>query len=106
MWQYMRRLSLTDRPMSLTFGKFYVQLTADGVVTSEVSDELAALFSKNPAFRYSAESKIEPVTQPEKVEEAQAIQDEAECDTMVKPKTSRKRASSRSRRKSTSDKQD
>ena len=103
MWKYNRRLSLRDRPMTIKFSKWTLKLSADGVVLSEVDEELHTLLGLNPAFRYipPAVSAVEDTP----VEEATTA-DAAECDIIQKPKSSRKRASSRSRRKSSSDKQD
>ena len=107
MWRYTRRLSLTDRPMTLRFSNHVVKLNADGVVISEVSDALRQQFEVNSAFIYEAKSEPKPVAEPAKVEpQVEAIKEKADCDTIEKPKSSRKRASSRSRRKSSSDKQD
>ena len=106
MWQYTRKLSLSRRNMTLRFSNHSVVLDPDGVVISEVSDELERQLKANPAFR-----KLPEPPQPEvKAEPApaavEATEVAPECDTMDKPKSSRKRASSRSRRKSSSDKQD
>jgi len=107
MWRYTRRLSLTPRPMTLRFSNHVVKLDADGVVISEVSDALRRQLEVNPTFIYEAKPEPAPEAKPAKVEpKAQAIKVDAECDTIEKPKSSRKRASSRSRRKSSSDKQD
>lgn len=108
MWQFTRRLSLTRRSMSIRFSRYTVQLDPDGVVVSEVNDELEAQFRKNPAFKYiETKPQPEPVAvEPEAEVEVESVKDEPECDIMEKPKSSRKRPSSRSRRKPASSKRD
>jgi len=85
--------------MSIKFSRWTLNLSADGVVLSEVDEELHTLLGLNPAFSYTAPAKSE-------VKPQAPTEDDAECDIIEKPKSSRKRASSRSRRKSSNDKQD
>jgi len=94
--------------MRLPFGKHTVIIDADGFVISEVTQDIEQLFTVNPSFVYNAPPKPAPKSKPAKVaKKVQAIKVDAECDTIAEePKSSRKRASSRSRRKSSSDKQD
>jgi hypothetical protein len=80
--------------MTLAFSNFRIQLDSDGVVVSEVSDELAIQLRANPLFRYSPPKSVEIAPAPE--EEKPDSTDEVECAKVEKPK-SRKR----SRRKAT-----
>ena len=98
MWIYKRKLSLTRRVMTLALSNFRIQVDSDGVVVSEVSDELAIQLRANPLFKYSPPKSVEIASAPE--EEKPDSTDEVECANVEKPK-SRKRSSSRSRRKAT-----
>ena len=93
--------------MSLKLGKFTIQLNGVGVITSKVSEELLLQLKANPLFIYIPKSEPKPEAKPVEVaKKAEAVKQVAECDILEEPKPSRKRASSRSRRKSSTDKQD
>ena len=49
-WEYRRRLSLTDRVMTLPYKGYALRITADGKLLSEVDETLAGLLRAAPAL--------------------------------------------------------
>ena len=98
-WRYRRRLSLTDRVMTLPYRGYALRIAADGELLSKVDDKLEELLRASPAL-WVAPPPPPPApaldTSKETDSPSQDIETEQE-EEIVKPKRRRRATTKRSK---------
>lgn len=94
-WRYRRRLSLTNRVMTLPYRGYALRVSADGTLLSEVDSKLEELLRAAPAL-WIAPPPPAPVLDTSKEVDSLPLDIETETEEVVKPKR-RRRATKRAK---------
>jgi hypothetical protein len=95
-WQYRRRLSLTNRVMTLPYEGYYLRITADGKLLSEVDEALTELLRAAPAL-WAYNPPPAPADDTSKETDSPSLDIGEEQEEEVKPKRRRRATTKRAK---------